>query len=425
MAHEVFIGYASSDKRIADAVCAKLESEHVMCWIAPRDVLPGVEYGEAIVNAIAECRVYVLIFSARANNSPQVRREVERAVSRDRIIVPFRIEEVVPSGAMEYALSATHWLDAINPPVEDHIERLTKIIGRLTAGKEQLPPPLAQTTNPAANSIAPPNEAEPRTEAGSRSAGGVQNRQPVAEKNSQAASSITHPAEAKPRAEARRSPAKRKPSKRVTVKPAPSIAELSRLSDLSLPEELYLLFADNYTGDMSQSAEPHKLVTFGTTAAAVAELAIAKRVTLRLEEGVVWNLVGNVNVFVEVIDRTPLGDVILDVALASLTRLSSGPVLVNLAASKLQEVFGPSPDDRSLVVRHLVTKKLLGEIETKRFLSLFKSSHHPIVAIDQQKQLRDKVSTAVTTGPRFQIGLLSSWPSRMCAMFWTVYLWMA
>jgi hypothetical protein len=41
-----------------------------------------------------------------------VRREVERAVSAERTIIPFRIENVMPTGAMEYALASTHWLDA-------------------------------------------------------------------------------------------------------------------------------------------------------------------------------------------------------------------------------------------------------------------------------------------------------------------------
>ena len=48
MAHDVFISYAQEDKPVADAVCALLESKRVRCWIAPRDVLAGQEYAEAI-----------------------------------------------------------------------------------------------------------------------------------------------------------------------------------------------------------------------------------------------------------------------------------------------------------------------------------------------------------------------------------------
>ena len=81
MAHDVFISYSHLDKPVADAACATLESRGVRCWIAPRDVLPGDEYASALVGAIHSSRLLVLVFSSGANQSPQVLREVERAVS--------------------------------------------------------------------------------------------------------------------------------------------------------------------------------------------------------------------------------------------------------------------------------------------------------------------------------------------------------
>ena len=84
MPHDVFISYSTHDKSVADAVCARLEQQHIRCWIAPRDAVPGREYEKSIVDAIASCRIFVLIFSSQANNSPQVRREVERAFEPER-----------------------------------------------------------------------------------------------------------------------------------------------------------------------------------------------------------------------------------------------------------------------------------------------------------------------------------------------------
>ena len=52
MAHDVFISYSSKDKLIADAACAILESKGIRCWIAPRDILPGADWGESIVDAL-------------------------------------------------------------------------------------------------------------------------------------------------------------------------------------------------------------------------------------------------------------------------------------------------------------------------------------------------------------------------------------
>jgi hypothetical protein len=131
MKHDVFISYSSHDKVIADAICSKLENNNIRCWIAPRDILPGVEFGEAIIDAIVDSRILLLVFSSKANESPQVRREVERAVSKGKIIIPFRVEDILPTKAMEFALSNTHWLDAMTPPLESHIAKLSEIIHRL------------------------------------------------------------------------------------------------------------------------------------------------------------------------------------------------------------------------------------------------------------------------------------------------------
>src|ERR1700743_1981121 len=69
MTHDVFICYSYRDKPVADAVCAVLESEGVRCWIAPRDILPGADWGECIIDAINDARAMVLIFSGNANEA--------------------------------------------------------------------------------------------------------------------------------------------------------------------------------------------------------------------------------------------------------------------------------------------------------------------------------------------------------------------
>jgi formylglycine-generating enzyme required for sulfatase activity len=134
----VFLSYSSKDKAWADAACAVLEGRGVRCWIAPRDIAPGTEWGAAIIAGIDACRVMVLIFSDHANQSPQVRREVERAVSKGLTLLPCRVEDVQPVGAMEYALGNTHWLDVFTPPVEDQMGRLAEAVRMvLAAGRGQ------------------------------------------------------------------------------------------------------------------------------------------------------------------------------------------------------------------------------------------------------------------------------------------------
>jgi hypothetical protein len=131
MGHDVFISYSSKDKHTADAVCAVMESEGIRCWIAPRDIRPGTDWGESIIDAINDARTFVLVFSQNANNSTQIKREVERAVNKGIPVIPFRIEEVLPAKSLEYFLSTPHWLDAFSPPIERHIRYLAETIRSL------------------------------------------------------------------------------------------------------------------------------------------------------------------------------------------------------------------------------------------------------------------------------------------------------
>jgi ABC-type amino acid transport substrate-binding protein len=57
-----------------------------------------------------------------------VLREIERAVNKGVAIIPFRVEDVVPSKDLEYFISSCHWLDAMNPPLEKHISELADAI---------------------------------------------------------------------------------------------------------------------------------------------------------------------------------------------------------------------------------------------------------------------------------------------------------
>lgn len=134
MPAQVFISYSSKDRTIANMLCALLEERGHRCWIAPRDIVPGTSWGEAIIDALKSSTVFVLVFSRHANASPQILREVERAVHLGLPILPFRIEDVVPERSLEYFMSVPHWFDALSPPVEDHIDRLAEVVAMLIKG---------------------------------------------------------------------------------------------------------------------------------------------------------------------------------------------------------------------------------------------------------------------------------------------------
>jgi hypothetical protein len=124
MAHDVFISHSSKDKVIADAVCAAFEAAQIRCWITPRDIRSGENWAQAISKAIKSSRILVLIFSKSSNQSEEVARELALAVNSKAIVIPFKIDDIFPNGIMEYYLSCTHWLDAMNPPTAKNIKML-------------------------------------------------------------------------------------------------------------------------------------------------------------------------------------------------------------------------------------------------------------------------------------------------------------
>jgi hypothetical protein len=124
MAHDLFVSYSQPDREAAFALVQRAEARGISVWIAPRDVSPAADWAAEIIDAISTSRLMVLVFSSSSNDSGQVRREVERAVHKLLPILPFRIEDVLPSKSLEYFLSTQHWMDAFPGPLEPHIDRL-------------------------------------------------------------------------------------------------------------------------------------------------------------------------------------------------------------------------------------------------------------------------------------------------------------
>lgn len=152
MAHDVFISHANTDKAAAEAVCRGLEDNGYSCWIAPRDVNSGGKsYPAQIINAIADSRAFVLVFSGAANDSDHVQREVSGASSERKPVITFRIERVPPQRDIKYFLGHQHWLDATTPPVEDHldtlIEQIERTLGPHADGSAVPPPPPARVAD--------------------------------------------------------------------------------------------------------------------------------------------------------------------------------------------------------------------------------------------------------------------------------------
>lgn len=139
MPTDVFISYSKPDRAVADDVCALLERRGIACWIAPRDVAPGLVFDEAILDAIDGAHSIVVVLSRNANQSQFVKNEVNRAFSKGKAIFTLRIEDITPSKGLELYLARHQWTDGFPPPLEERLDRLANAIlalqGRPSAGE--------------------------------------------------------------------------------------------------------------------------------------------------------------------------------------------------------------------------------------------------------------------------------------------------
>jgi hypothetical protein len=135
MAHDVFISHAHKDKRIVGAICKKLESAQVKCWIAERDISVGEDWTEATRNAIASSSVVVLVLSEDANAAPHIEREIAHAFYTKRAILPVRLTQTPPKRDFLFYLENVRWFDAITSPPEQHLEELAANINGIVHGR--------------------------------------------------------------------------------------------------------------------------------------------------------------------------------------------------------------------------------------------------------------------------------------------------
>ena len=129
-ARRLFISYASQDAELAQKACSALESAGFRCWMAPRDVKPGAQYADAIIRAINEAQAVVLVLSASAVASSHVCREVERAASKRKQIIAFRLDAAPLNPALEYFLSESQWIEVSALGMPAALARLAEAVGQ-------------------------------------------------------------------------------------------------------------------------------------------------------------------------------------------------------------------------------------------------------------------------------------------------------
>ena len=131
--YSVFISYARADDATAHRICEELEHRGISCWIAPRNVPPGMDYGQAIMDGIKNCKVMLVLLSEDSGQSRYVAREVERAVTHNAILLPVRLANIQIPERLEFFLGSCQWFDLFLPQDDRRLADLSDSVGRLLA----------------------------------------------------------------------------------------------------------------------------------------------------------------------------------------------------------------------------------------------------------------------------------------------------
>ncbi|MBA2589103.1 MAG: TIR domain-containing protein [Alphaproteobacteria bacterium] len=155
MGKKVFISHSSKDSKTATAICVALEARGHQCWMSSRDIKPGENFQGTIVRAIREAGVMVLVFSANANNSDEIKKEMALASQSRKMVIPVRAEDVLPSEDFTYELATRQWIDMF-VDWEKSIEVLSHQVGEAVPKEDiGVRPPPPPSVSPTRKSPAP------------------------------------------------------------------------------------------------------------------------------------------------------------------------------------------------------------------------------------------------------------------------------
>jgi hypothetical protein len=151
----LFVSHVTEDRAAASQIVEELERRGVRCWIAPRNVQPGKPFDDDIADAIESCRAMLLIFSSQCNESEYIRREITVAGNANKLIIPFRIENVEPKRGLSVRLANLHWIDAFVA----RERAIDEVIRSVPASSADKPP---HASRAAASGEAPKQSGHPR-----------------------------------------------------------------------------------------------------------------------------------------------------------------------------------------------------------------------------------------------------------------------
>ena len=143
-----FISYSSKNQQVADSVRLLFQEEGIPCWMAPYDIPAGSKYAYVINDALENCGCLVLLLTNASQESQFVEREIERAITYRKPIVPLQLEQLQLNSGFKFYIGnsqiiAVPEVRADAPEVRKALEGIRRFVGcpepEDTAKKQKLP----------------------------------------------------------------------------------------------------------------------------------------------------------------------------------------------------------------------------------------------------------------------------------------------
>ena len=120
MSTEVFVSYSSQDYERVMPLVDRLRSAGVAVWVDEGNIDAATLWSESIVEAIAECRVLIMMVSSHSTDSHNVVKEVMIASESKKTILPIYLESADIPAKLKYQLTGIQhleWFDGGNDEV--------------------------------------------------------------------------------------------------------------------------------------------------------------------------------------------------------------------------------------------------------------------------------------------------------------------
>lgn len=141
---EVFISYRRTDIDYAVRLYEHLKARHIAVWY-DRLISPATDWRDAIVEHLGKAQIMVILLSAEALDSDELKKELAVADQQDVLLLAARLEDVQPRGAFAYELARSNWFDLFDDP-DTGLERLSDFLEKLVKNPGEMPKMLEAST---------------------------------------------------------------------------------------------------------------------------------------------------------------------------------------------------------------------------------------------------------------------------------------